>query len=621
MFIRETKRKRPNSDNVFRQYSLVQSTRIDGKARQSTILYLGSSPLLHDKVDRNIVRDILQSKIQRTNLLFDDSPEALVSLAEQLYQKYLIRYNMDESEEGLSLSHSLPPKPELADFQQVDLKSFGVSEVKAYGPERLCKHIVDLLGLRACFTKLGFSDFMVDKCCISIIARAVYAASEYKTAQILELNSNLNEMYNVSKRISHKQLYTVADKLHEYREQINNHIFQKATDLFDLDNKLVIFDISNTYFETGKRNSKIAKYGRSKEKRYDCPLVVFTGVINAQGFIKYSRIYEGNKPDSDTLKDMISDLKKNTSGTEDQTIVLDAGIATKDNLKMIDEENLKYVCVSRKRLKDYPVDPNTEKKIQLTDRKKGKVELSIFTHPDHDDNWMYVQSEQKRKKEQSIAEKLHLRFVTELEKISTSLSTKGGVKAYDKVNQRLGRQLEKHRRVSGQYKIQIHQKDNKATSLEWSKKDDTRTKTDKENGVYFIRTNRDIKDEGELWKIYNCIREVESTFRCLKTDLKIRPIEHQNDERIRSHISLTILAYQLVNTIRYMLKEKGITHDWKNIKRIMSTQTIQTVIMPTKEKDIRVRLPSNPIKEVQQIYSATNCKSTIARKRKSVVYH
>lgn len=92
-------------------------------------------------------------------------------------------------------------------------------------------------------------------------------------------------------------------------------------------------------------------------------------------------------------------------------------------------------------------------------------------------------------------------------------------------------------------------------------------------------------EEGR-WQIYNTIREVKATFRCLKSDLQIRPVHHQNDARIESHIYLTILAYQLVNTIRYMFKKENIHHDWKNIVRIMSTQTIQTILLPTNKKNL-----------------------------------
>jgi len=117
------------------------------------------------------------------------------------------------------------------------------------------------------------------------------------------------------------------------------------------------------------------------------------------------------------------------------------------------------------------------------------------------------------------------------------------------------------------------------------------------------------------------IREVESTFRCLKSDLNIRPIHHQKDERVEAHIYLTILAYQLVNTIKYMLKAKGIKYNWTNILRIMNTQTIQTIILPTDKKNIHISKASNPIEEVQQIYKATNCKQTKAAIKKYVVYH
>lgn len=90
------------------------------------------------------------------------------------------------------------------------------------------------------------------------------------------------------------------------------------------------------------------------------------------------------------------------------------------------------------------------------------------------------------------------------------------------------------------------------------------------------------------------------------------PIHHQNAERIQAHIYLTMLAYQLVITIRHMLKEKGIHHDWKNTVRIMNTQIMQT---------IHLRKPSKPIQQAQQIYAATQCSETQKAIKKYVVSH
>ncbi len=120
---------------------------------------------------------------------------------------------------------------------------------------------------------------------------------------------------------------------------------------------------------------------------------------------------------------------------------------------------------------------------------------------------------------------------------------------------------------------------------------------------------------------YNTIREIEYTFRVLKTDLDLRPIFHQRDDSAMAHLHLGLLAYWLVNTIRYQLKQNGINHDWREIVRIMNTQTIQSILCNTETKTICIRKPSNPIKEALDIYKATSTKSRIPDKKKYVVYH
>jgi transposase len=390
--------------------------------------------------------------------------------------------------------------------------------------------------------------------------------------------------------------------------------------MFEINDKLVIFDLSNTYFETRKAQSKIAKYGRSKEKRSDCPLVVFSGVINSQGFIRHSRIYEGNKSDMTTISDMINDLAEHSSPDVQNTVVIDAGIATDDNLEELNKNGYRYVCVSKKRIKDYPVDISETKTIKLTDRGKNEVELSIFKPKGYNDTWMYVESEAKRKKEDSMNIKLRQRFEEDLNSIKASLSKKGGTKLINKVWERIGRAKQKHNRVSSRYKLDVAEKEGKATNLTWTITEN-KIKDDKSKGVYFIRTNYKKTQEGELWDIYNTIREVEATFRSLKSDLNLRPVHHQNDERIESHLYLTMLAYQLVNTIRFMLKQRGMNYDWKNIVRIMSTQKIQTIKLPTDKNVMHIRKPSSPISEVRKIYEATNCENTQPAVKKYVVYH
>ena len=140
--------------------------------------------------------------------------------------------------------------------------------------------------------------------------------------------------------------------------------------LFDLQDRIIFYDLTNTYFEGRKEGSNIAQYGRSKEKRSDAKIVSMAAVINAEGFLKYSKIYQGNIADSATLETTINDLSQQTSGAACKPfIVMDAGFATKDNLEMLRQKEYKYICVSRIKLKDYQsVKPGRPKTVVLDNR-------------------------------------------------------------------------------------------------------------------------------------------------------------------------------------------------------------------------------------------------------------
>lgn len=617
MYIRAVKKQRSKDSNIFYQYTLAQTLRVEGKVKQNAILYLGSEELMANKDNREVVLEILKAKIFKQEALFPThAPQSLIDLAMGYFEKYCIKYGQD----SLGAA-SIPPPPEKAEFHNIDIEGLEVEQTHTFGGEHLCKQVLDKLELKAFLTSLGLSNKDTTGALISIAARALFSCSEHKTAQILEMNSSLKDCFAYDKPIDHRELYASSDQLYAHKDQLDTFLYQRISTLFGLEDRLVIFDISNTYFETRKQGSKLAKHGRSKEKRNDCPQVVFTGVINAEGFIRHSRIYEGNKADTETLEDMLSDLEQHTPSGSKQTVVMDAGIATEDNLALVRKKGLDYVCVSRQRLNDYPYDAAQRTVVASAERGKSSVSLGVFRPEGYEDTWLYVQSEAKRRKEQSMDSKLSERFEEELTNITSALHKKGGTKLIDKVWERIGRVKERHNRVSGNYQVSLEQHHGKATSMTWQRKPPKKSKEDKTNGVYFIRTSYTNPSEEELWQVYNTIREVEATFRCLKSDLQIRPVHHQNDQRIEANIYLTILAYQLVNTIRHMLKEKGIHYDWKNITRIMFTQTIQTLILPTDKKTIHLRKPCKPIKEVQEIYTATGCEHTQKPIKKYVVYH
>jgi hypothetical protein len=195
------------------------------------------------------------------------------------------------------------------------------------------------------------------------------------------------------------------------------------------------------------------------------------------------------------------------------------------------------------------------------------------------------------------------------------------VKKYDRVNQRIGRLAQKYPSVHQLYEIQI-EKDpkNVCTSMTFTKK--AQAAIDKENGygVYFLRTSIDAPNETLVWTIYNCIREIESTFRTLKTDLDLRPIYHKTDDASQAHLHLGMMAYWVVNTIRHQLKGYGINSDWRELVRVMNTQKCVTTTMTNdKGQQLAVRCYSKPETKTALIYDSLKLKHAPFIQKKSVV--
>ncbi len=211
-------------------------------------------------------------------------------------------------------------------------------------------------------------------------------------------------------------------------------------------------------------------------------------------------------------------------------------------------------------------------------------------------------------------------FECGLEQISGALTKKGGTKKLEKEWERIGRLKEKYSSVNRFYHIEVEADERGiyATSLSWTRIDTGNMK--ERHGEYFLRTSLPDREEETTWQIYNTIREVEATFRCLKGDLNLRSVFHKTDDATMAHLHLGLLAYQLVSTIRFQLKQKGITHEWKEIVRIMNTQKIVTThLVNTDNEKISIRKCSTPEPKVQTIYMALGYEQKPFIRKKSVV--
>ncbi len=314
---------------------------------------------------------------------------------------------------------------------------------------------------------------------------------------------------------------------------------------------------------------------------------------------------------------MAEELAKQTvTGTEKVLVVIDAGIATKDNLALIREKGYDYLCVSRSKPEITEIGAES-KSVTVMDADNHPITLTaVPTKTDDGSYWLKIKSLRKEVKERSMNELFTNRFEEALKKIEASLRKKGGIKKYDRVLMRIGRAQESYPSVQRHYQIEV-EKDTKeiVTSIRWHQKE--ACDIDADSGLYFLRTSVDRLDEKTTWEYYNLIREIEATFRCLKTDLDLRPIYHQKDESCEAHLFFGLLAYWLVNTVRYQLKQKDIKHNWTELTRIMSTQKIVTTTAVNKlGESVAFRNCTIPESKVVAIYDALKYKHQPFKRRK-----
>jgi transposase len=276
------------------------------------------------------------------------------------------------------------------------------------------------------------------------------------------------------------------------KDAIEKHLSARTNELFELEDKIILYDLTNTYFEGEKRHSQLARFGRSKEKRSDAKLVVLALVVNIEGFIKYSSIHEGNIADCKTLSAMIDKLASHTCNHK-AVIVLDAGIATEENLQLIEAKGHKYLCVSRSRLKEYEA-VQDRLTVLMETKSKQLIRLKSVTTEKNTDYYLEVKSEAKAVKEAGMKNQFEQRFEADLKKILQSIQRKGGVKQADKVYQRIGRAKERYPSVQQYYIIEVavDEETKVVTNITWIKDEGKHDDKTDNIGVYFLRTNMNV---------------------------------------------------------------------------------------------------------------------------------
>jgi len=605
MFIRRTLSKAGKGRKKYYTYRLVESYRVGDKVRQRTLLNLGSDFSLPKPQWADLSRRIEEIVQNQKGLIEVD--EKIETLAQNYAAKILSTRSKEVTEAP-------------ATYTSVAIDAIETTQSRHVGAETLLCETIRALGIANHLHSVGCSMKQIRRIEALLMAKALHGGSERGMLAYLQHRSAALEMLGLDvEDLSLSSFYRIGDLLHRHKDSLLSLLHEAQKRLLGLQDRITLFDLTNTYFESNATGIEKAKRGRSKEKRSDAPLITLALIVNEEGALKGADLYAGNVSEPSTFQAMIQrlyDTKDQTLLSSPPIVVMDAGIATEANIEWLKEKAYHYIVVSRRRETHFKADQS----VVVNEKSDASQTVRAYRHvtPEGEIE-LYCHSQAKEAKEAAMFAKSEASFLQALQRLDEGLQMPRRMKRYDKVMEKIGRLKERYAHAACHYHVEVEKetKGINATKIHFHKKE-PKERNDTPYGVYCLRSNIEEMDEKQLWHTYITLTEIESVFKSLKSELGLRPIYHRKEARVDAHLFLTLIAYTLVHTIRHQLKQKGIHDSWDTIRKNLSTLMRSTLILPTKEGPIHLRLNDRPSLLQKRYFDALGITYTPNR-RKTVI--
>ena len=396
MFIRQTKTNSSASGQKYVTYRLVESKRVGKKVSQRTILNLGRN--------FDIPRDAWPQLCSRVEqILGGEAP--LFALEKSIEKKAQHIYSQIIALRSQSASSSYTSQT--TDFVQLDVNSLDIIKPRSVGAEHASLYALKELGLPEILDQAGFNGRQKSAALGNIIARMCEPRSELATHYWLQNKSALGELLEFDfQAMPLMQLYRASDLLLKHKQLIEERLFENAQSLFTLTPTVTLYDLTNTYFEGHAANNPKAKRGRSKEKRSDCPLITLGLILDGSGFIRHSKVFEGNVAEGRTLETMLAQLE----APKGALVIMDAGIASSENIDWLASNHYKYLVVSREKKRGF----DREKASCITSAGGHEIQLQREQGDNEGEIKLRCQSAQRAEKDTAINESFRQKFEAEI---------------------------------------------------------------------------------------------------------------------------------------------------------------------------------------------------------------
>lgn len=596
MFIRVTTTKNKKTGKEYNTHRLVETHQTEKGPRQRMVMSIGKLEL-----PKSRWKELAKALEYRLAGMENFAPDDIQSIADSamVNQKDIVDNREEKSKRESG-----------ALYETIDLNSIGSSKSRSIGPELACCSTWKLLGLDDILDNQGFSQREKSLAKIVIMGRLINPGSDRATWEWYRHQSSLAELLpKDDEEVGRNAIYEIADQLLEHKEGIEKALYTNTIGAHNTAPSIFLFDLTNLYFEGQCKMNELARFGKSKEKRSDCRLVTLALMVDQNGFPVGSKIYKGNQAEPPTFKKMLDEYMPE-DGMEmfaiTPTIIMDRGIATKENVEILRNRKLNYAIVERYQdLHSYVEDFKGDRSEFTEIKREGGESVWVKKVLSQHDNCSKIicVSESRAAKEEAMVTKKEQRLVSDLERLRASIE-KGTVKKTETVLERIGRLKERYGKVASFYEInyQFSQDGKSMTKMTFARR---HHKDEEVYGCYAIDTSHHDMEAKELWSLYMTLTRVESSFKSIKTDLGTRPIYHQLAHRTSGHLFISVLAYHLLISMEYRLRKKGSNVSWKTARDILSTHQRQTVMMTNKESEIiHVRVTGTPETAHKEIYQA-----------------
>jgi len=547
MFLRAKVRKKDGKPH--RYFSVVENRRVgENHTVQRTVLYLGE------------INDSQEAVWRKTLQVFDET-----------HQQYTTLSLFPEDREIPAAS---------SDSIQVKLSEMQLRRPRAFGN---C-----WLGCEL-WRQLRLEEFWEEKLAekvqretvswakvleLLVVNRLIDPGSEFRVHRQWFDQSAMAELLQTDFAVAEKdRLYRCLDRLLEHKAALFQHLRERWQDLFQAQFDVLLYDLTSTYIEGEGEEIPKAKYGYSRDQRFDCKQVVIALVITPEGFPLAYEVMEGNTADRTTLREFLEKIES-SYGKARRVWVMDRGIPTEEVLEEMrtsGREIFYLVGTPRSKVRQY------EKKwLDLPWQKvRESVEVKLFA--EGGELYVLAKSEGRRAKERAMRRKKLARLLRKLRAMQRSRPRR------DQLLLRIGAARKEAGSAFRFLHLQLPGEGQAVTRQSFQFRVD-RPKliaAELQDGHYLLRSNLVGEDPAVLWERYVQLAQIEAAFKAMKSELGIRPLYHQLGHRVEAHILVAFLAYCLLVTLKNRLQvlAPGLTP--KAVLEKLATIQMLDVWLPT----------------------------------------